>query len=63
MLALGGIFLLGSSLVRIFFPDGAVADWGPPALALVLGAVFVVLAQDPAPSGSSTDSPGREGRG
>ncbi|GAC1645593.1 MAG: hypothetical protein NVS9B11_16910 [Candidatus Dormibacteraceae bacterium] len=48
VLALGGIFLLGSSIVRLVFPNGAVADWGPPALALVLGGVFVVLAQDPA---------------
>ncbi len=54
VLALGGIFLLGSSIIRIFFRDGAVADWGPPALALVLGGVFVVLAQDPASTASST---------
>jgi hypothetical protein len=57
VLALGGIFLLGSSIIRIFFRDGAVADWGPPALALVLGAVFVVLAQDPAAAPSSTHPP------
>ena len=53
VLALGGIFLLGSAIIRLVFangalPNGAVADWGPPALALVLGGVFVVLAQDPA---------------
>jgi hypothetical protein len=55
VLALGGLFLLGSSLVRIFFPDGAVADWGPAALALVLAVVFVVVAQDPARTPSSTN--------
>ncbi|HLQ14536.1 MAG TPA: hypothetical protein VK256_01575 [Candidatus Eisenbacteria bacterium] len=62
VLALGGIFLLGSSIIRIFFRDGAVADWGPPALALVLGGVFVVLAQDPSSTASSTHPPaGRKG--
>jgi hypothetical protein len=62
VLALGGIFLLGSSIIRIFFRDGAVADWGPPALALVLGALFVVLAQEPATAASSTHPPaGRKG--
>ena len=57
VLALGGIFLLGSSIIRIFFANGAVADWGPAALALVLGAVFVVLAKDPAATPSSTQPP------
>jgi hypothetical protein len=47
-LALGGIFLIGSSIIRIFFPTGLVADLGPPALAIVLSAVFIVLAQEPA---------------
>ena len=62
VLALGGVFLVGSSIIRIFFRDGAVADWGPPALALVLGGVFVVLAQDPAAVPSSTHPPaGRKG--
>jgi hypothetical protein len=51
-LALGGIYLLGSSLIRLAFPDGLVADFGPPAMALVLGGVFVVLAQDPTASPS-----------
>jgi hypothetical protein len=62
VLALGGILLLGSSIIRIFFRDGAVADWGPPALALVLGGVFVVLAQDPAAAPSSTPPPAGPGR-
>ena len=56
-LALGGIFLLGSSIIRIFFPNGPVADWGPPALALLLGGVFVVVAQDPAAARPSADPP------
>ena len=58
VLALGGIFLLGSSIIRLVFPDGAVADWGPAALAVVLSALFIVLAQDPPATrrGSSEDS-------
>ena len=56
-LALGGIFLLGSSIIRIFFPNGPVADWGPPALALVLGGVFVGVAQDPASTPAGTEPP------
>ena len=47
MLILGGIFLIGSGIVRLAFPDGPVADLGPPALAIVLGAVFMVIGRDP----------------
>jgi hypothetical protein len=57
VLALGGIFLLGSSIIRIVFPNGAIADWGPAALALILGVVFVVLAQDPATTPSRANPP------
>lgn len=57
VLALGGIFLLGSSIIRLFFREGAVADWGPPAIALILGGVFMLLAQDPAATPSSTHPP------
>jgi hypothetical protein len=55
-LALGGIFLIGSSIVRVFFSSGPVADFGPPALAVVLSAVFIVLAQEPA-AATPTDKP------
>jgi len=54
-LALGGIFLIGSSIIRLVFPNGAVADFGPAALAIVLSAVFVVLAQEPAAVPPKTD--------
>ena len=47
-LALGGVYLVCSAVIRIFFPEGPAADFGPPVLALVLLAVFVVLGQDPA---------------
>lgn len=46
-LVLGGIFVMGSLIIRFAFPDGAVADYGPPALAVVLAAAFLVLARDP----------------
>ena len=48
MLILGGAFLIGSGIMRLAFPQGPVADFGPPALALVLAAVFLVIGRDPA---------------
>jgi len=47
-IVLGGIYVVATTLVRIFLPDGAVADWGPPALAVVLVITFAVLGQNPA---------------
>jgi hypothetical protein len=47
-LALAGIYVVCSAVIRILFPEGAVSDFGPPAVALVLLAVFVVLGQEPA---------------
>ena len=47
-LVLGGIYVVATTLTRIFFPDGPVADWGLPALALVLAITFLVLGQDSA---------------
>jgi hypothetical protein len=48
-LVLGGIFFMGSLIIRLAFPDGAVADYGPPALAVVLAVAFMVLGRDPTP--------------
>jgi hypothetical protein len=53
-LVLGGVYVLGSLVIRLAFPEGPVADYGPPALALVLVAVFVIAAQDPAPTRPGT---------
>ena len=50
MLILGGFFLLGSTIIRLAFPEGAVADYGPPALAMALAAVFFVVGRDPSTS-------------
>jgi hypothetical protein len=46
-LVLGGIYIVGSGVMRIGFSSGYVADYGPAVLALALGVAFVILAQDP----------------
>jgi hypothetical protein len=50
VLALGGAYVVAATIIRIFFPSGAVSDYGPPAIALVLFAIFMVLGRDPAPT-------------
>ena len=47
-IVLGGIYVVATTLVRIFFPVGVVADWGLPALAVVLVITFAFLGQNPA---------------
>jgi hypothetical protein len=47
-LLLGGVYLVGSAVVRIAFPQSAISDFGLPILALALVAVFMVFGQDPA---------------
>jgi hypothetical protein len=42
------LYLIFSTVIRVFFPNGWVADYAPPVMALVLAAAFLVLAQDPA---------------
>ena len=49
-LVLGGVYLGSSLVIRLFFPEGPVADYGPPAIAIVLAIVFLIAAQDPAPT-------------
>ena len=61
MLVLGGVFLAGSSIIRLTFPEGAMADFGPPALAIVLGGVFLVLGQDPASAKPAVPTPPERG--
>ena len=53
-LVLGGVYLAGSIAIRLLFSGGPVADYGPAALALVLAVVFVIVAQDPAPTRPGT---------
>ena len=47
VLVLGGIWTLGSLIIRLAFPNGPVSDYGPAAIAIVLGAVFMFIGQDP----------------
>ena len=47
-LALAGVYLVGSAVIRIFFAEGPVADFGPPIAAVGLLVVFVVFGQEPA---------------
>ena len=47
-LALAAVYVVGSAALRYLFPDGPITDYGPPALALVLLAIFLVFGQNPA---------------
>lgn len=47
VLVLGGIYVIGSSIIRLAFPQGPIADYGTPALAIVVAAVFLVVGRDP----------------
>ncbi len=44
VLALAGIYLVGSAVLRL--SGGSWKEFGPPVLALVLAVVFLALAQD-----------------
>src|SRR5947209_13284469 len=48
ILVLGGVYVFANAIVRIVFVQGPIVDWGPPALAVVLGLVFLFIGQDPA---------------
>jgi hypothetical protein len=48
VLLFGGVYLILSTAIRVFFPDGWVSDYGPLAIALVLAVALLILAQDPA---------------
>jgi hypothetical protein len=47
VLVLLGLYAFGSLFIRLVFPSGPVADWGPPVMATVMAVVFVVVGQDP----------------
>lgn len=53
MLVLGGIYVAVSTIIRVAAPQGVVADYGPPALAVVLAALFLVFGRDPVEEGPS----------
>jgi hypothetical protein len=46
-LVLGGIWVFVSLAARLAFPTGPVSDYGPALLAILLGAAFIFLGQDP----------------
>jgi len=49
--------MVGSLIIRVVFPTGPISDYGPPAIAILLGAVFVFAGRDPADAPSSTPRP------
>jgi hypothetical protein len=55
VLVLGGIFVVGSTIIRIAAPQGVIADYGPPAIAIILAGVFMIVGRDP--SGTIDSSP------
>ncbi len=59
VLVIGGTYVIGSSILRLAFPDGPVSDYGIPALALVLTAVFFVIARDPVTADRGAAPPSR----
>jgi hypothetical protein len=59
VLVLGGIYVIGSSIIRLAFPHGPVADYGTPALAIVVAAVFLVVGRDPVTAGPGSAPPSR----
>ena len=61
VLILGGIYVAGSTIIRFAAPEGVVADYGPPALAILLGAVFMFIGRDPAqPAAAGSTRPARK---
>jgi hypothetical protein len=59
VLVLGGAYVIGSSILRLAFPDGPVSDYGTPALAIVLSAVFFVIGRDPVTADRGSAPPSR----
>jgi hypothetical protein len=55
LLTLAGAYFVCAAVIRLAFPSGPVSDYGPPAVAIVLAATYLVLAQDP-PSGAGSSS-------
>ena len=50
VLVLGGVYLAGSLIIRLAFPTGPVSEYGPPALAILLAVVFLLVGRDPVSS-------------
>jgi len=54
VLVLGGVFVVVSGVIRVAFPQGWIADFGPSILAVLLAAAFWVIGRDPS---TSTEEP------
>jgi hypothetical protein len=50
MLVLGGVYVVASTIVKVVAPEGPVADYSPPVLAIALVIAFLFIARDPAPT-------------
>ena len=46
-LVLGGVFVVGSVVIRLAFRSGPVVDFGPAVLGLALAVAFLFVARDP----------------
>jgi hypothetical protein len=46
-LVIGGVYVLGSIVIRIAFPSGPGADYGPGVLAVALAGLFLYAGRDP----------------
>ena len=57
VLVLGGVFIAGSTIIRVAAPEGPVADYGPSAIAIVLAVVFLWMGRDPIESAVSPPPP------
>ncbi len=55
-LALGGVYVAGSTAVRLLVRTDAVAEYAPPLLAALLMVAYVFLARDPGPAAQSPPS-------
>jgi len=49
VLVLAAVYIAADAIIRVAFPEGWIADYGPVAIAVVLAVAFLLFAQDPAP--------------
>ena len=57
VLALGGIFIVALMIIRLAFPEGWVADYGPSLVAIILAVIFMVIGRDPVVAGANQSPP------
>ncbi len=48
VLVLAAVYIAADAIIRVAFPQGWIADYGPVAIAVVLAVAFLLFAQDPA---------------